>query len=190
MRRSLTLLAVFLLLAPTVLAEPPRLDRPLFGVAYYDEYMPYDRLAEDVRMMQDAGINVVRVAESTWSTLEPQDGTFDFTHVDRVLDAMHAAGIKVIVDELRTRLPDAKIFLLAILPTGRNPDDALRRLNEEVNRMIARYADNDGIVFCDIGKAFLDQNGILSNSIMPDFLHPNDRGYRIFAEALKACMDR
>lgn len=41
-----------------------------YGVAYYDEYMPCDRLDEDIRMMKDAGINVVRIAESTWSTME------------------------------------------------------------------------------------------------------------------------
>ena len=69
----------------------------LYGVAYYDEYMPYERLDQDVRMMRDAGINVVRIAESTWSTHEPQNGVFDFSSVDRVLQAMHAAGIAVIV---------------------------------------------------------------------------------------------
>ncbi|WP_160720454.1 beta-galactosidase [Bacillus sp. USDA818B3_A] len=69
----------------------------LYGVAYYDEYMPYDRLETDIKMMKEAGINVVRIAESTWSTHEPQNGIFDFTSVDRVLDAMHKAGIKVIV---------------------------------------------------------------------------------------------
>ena len=69
----------------------------LYGVAYYDEYMPYDRLEKDIKMMKEAGINVVRIAESTWSTHEPQNGVFDFTSVDRVLDAMHKAGIKVIV---------------------------------------------------------------------------------------------
>lgn len=69
----------------------------LYGVAYYDEYMPYDRLDQDIQMMKDAGINVVRIAESTWSTHEPQNGVFDFTSVDRVLDAMHKAGIEVIV---------------------------------------------------------------------------------------------
>ncbi|WP_026326844.1 beta-galactosidase [Paenibacillus ginsengihumi] len=69
----------------------------LYGVAYYIEYMPYDRLDEDIRMMKEAGINVVRIAESTWSTYEPQSGVFDFSSVDRVLDAMHAAGIHVIV---------------------------------------------------------------------------------------------
>jgi beta-galactosidase len=69
----------------------------LYGVAYYDEYMPYERLDVDIQMMLAAGINVVRIAESTWSTHEPQPGVFDFTSVDRVLDAMHRAGIGVIV---------------------------------------------------------------------------------------------
>lgn len=69
----------------------------LFGVAYYDEYMPYERLDKDIAMMKAAGINVVRIAESTWSTLEPQDNVFDYSHIDRVLDAMYKAKIKVII---------------------------------------------------------------------------------------------
>ena len=73
------------------------MDKLLYGVAYYDEYMPYDRLDEDVKMMKAANINVVRIAESTWSTHEPQEGVFDFRHVTRVLDAMEEAGISVIV---------------------------------------------------------------------------------------------
>ena len=73
------------------------MEELLYGVAYYDEYMPYDRLEKDVEMMKKAGINLVRIAESTWSTLEPQDGVFDFYHIDRVLDAMEEAGIHVIV---------------------------------------------------------------------------------------------
>lgn len=73
------------------------MNKLLYGVAYYDEYMPYERLHQDIRMMKEAGINVVRIAESTWSTHEPQNGVFDFTSVDRVLDAMYEAGIHVIV---------------------------------------------------------------------------------------------
>ena len=69
----------------------------LYGAAYYDEYMPYDRLQEDVAMMKKAGINTVRIAESTWSTCEPQEGVFDFSHVERVMDAMEEAGINVII---------------------------------------------------------------------------------------------
>ncbi|MBJ6122659.1 beta-galactosidase [Sphingomonas mollis] len=81
-------------------AAPASIERPgtiLYGVAYYDEYTPVDRVDEDARMMRAAGINVVRIAESTWGTLERQPGVFDFTHVDRMLAAMHRQGIKVIV---------------------------------------------------------------------------------------------
>jgi len=69
----------------------------LYGAANYDEYMPYDRLDKDVEMMKKAGINTVRIAESTWSTCEPQPGVFDFSHVERVMDAMEEAGINVII---------------------------------------------------------------------------------------------
>ena len=48
-------------------------------------------------MMKKAGINTVRIAESTWSTCEPQPGVFDFSHVERVMDAMEEAGINVII---------------------------------------------------------------------------------------------
>jgi beta-galactosidase len=78
-------------------AQPLKFTNPLYGVAYYHEYMPTDRLAEDVRMMKDAGISVVRLGESTWSLFEPQEGEFEFDWMDRILDALHKAGIKVIL---------------------------------------------------------------------------------------------
>ncbi len=73
------------------------MEKLLYGAAYYDEYMPYERLQQDVAMMKKAGINTVRIAESTWSTCEPQEGVFDFSHVERVMDAMEEAGINVII---------------------------------------------------------------------------------------------
>lgn len=73
------------------------MEQLLYGAAYYDEYMPCERLEEDVKMWKKAGMNVVRIAESTWSTCEPQEGVFDFTHVTRVLDACEQAGISVII---------------------------------------------------------------------------------------------
>lgn len=69
----------------------------LLGAAYYDEYMPYDRIEEDMQMMKKAGMNVIRIAESTWSTWEPSDGVFDFTHLHRMLDAAVKYDMKVIV---------------------------------------------------------------------------------------------
>ena len=73
------------------------MEKLLYGAAYYDEYMPCERLDEDVKMWKKAGMNVVRIAESTWSTCEPQEGVFDFSHVTRVLDACEQAGISVII---------------------------------------------------------------------------------------------
>jgi len=69
----------------------------LFGAAYYLEYMPYDRLDMDIKMMKAAGMNVVRIAESTWSTLEPKDGQFHFSYIDRVLEAIENADMKAII---------------------------------------------------------------------------------------------
>ena len=74
-----------------------RMKELLYGAAYYDEYMPCERLEKDVALMKKAGINTVRIAESTWSTCEPQEGVFDFSHVERVMDAMEDAGIHVII---------------------------------------------------------------------------------------------
>lgn len=74
-----------------------RTDQLYFGAAYYDEYMPVSRVEEDMRLMKDAGMNVIRIAESTWSTWEPKDGEFDFTSLHRMLQGARKYGISVIV---------------------------------------------------------------------------------------------
>ena len=115
---------LFLVVVSFSEAQDLRMNKLLFGVAYYDEYMPYDRLEKDVKMMQETGINVVRIAESTWSTVEPQDGVFDFTHIDRVLDAMHKGGIRVIVGTPTYAVPTWLVkkypAILATTPAGPN----------------------------------------------------------------------
>lgn len=73
------------------------MENLLYGVAYYDEYMPEERLELDMQMIKDAGMNVIRIAESTWSSEEPENGRFDFSHVERALTAAEHAGISVII---------------------------------------------------------------------------------------------
>ncbi len=112
MRISTTsLLALFALIAASSRAQNTSAPLPtiLYGAAYYNEYMPPesgtnsgpalhpDRLAKDVAMMKAAGINVVRMGESTWSLWEPEDGHFEYAWMDRIVAAMNAAGIKVIM---------------------------------------------------------------------------------------------
>ena len=77
--------------------SPDRMETILYGAAYYPEYMPTDRLEKDVALMEKAGINLVRVGESTWSSWEPRDGHFEFAWMERALDRLHRAGIKVIL---------------------------------------------------------------------------------------------
>ena len=76
---------------------PDSMSTVLYGAAYYPEYTPYDRLDADVELMQKAGLTVVRVGESTWSSWEPRDGEFQFAWMRRVLDRLHEAGIKAIL---------------------------------------------------------------------------------------------
>ncbi len=69
----------------------------IFGAAYYEEYARTDCLEEDLRLMREAGMNTIRIAESTWSVAEPRCGEFDFSHVTRVIEAAARHGIRVIV---------------------------------------------------------------------------------------------
>ncbi|MCD7858884.1 MAG: beta-galactosidase [Firmicutes bacterium] len=73
------------------------MEKLLFGAAYYDEYMPESRIDEDFRLMREAGMNVIRIAESTWSTWEPRDGEFCFDSLHRMLDGASRWGLSVIV---------------------------------------------------------------------------------------------
>ena len=69
----------------------------LFGVAYYAEYHQTDRLERDLDLMVEAGITVIRVGESVWSTWEPRDGEFDVEWLAPVLEGAHARAIKVVL---------------------------------------------------------------------------------------------
>jgi beta-galactosidase len=89
--------SVLMLAVAGINAQTQKFNTVLYGVAYYHEYMPYDRLEKDVELMQDAGISVVRLGESTWSLFEPEEGRFEFAWMDRIIDRMGKAGIKVIL---------------------------------------------------------------------------------------------
>lgn len=96
-----------------------------------------------------------------------------------------AAGVEAILDELGERLPEAKILLLAIFPRGEHADDPLRVLNDQINDKLKEFARRDRVEFLDISDAFLTDDGTLSKEIMPDLLHPNPKGYEIWAETIE-----
>jgi beta-glucosidase len=99
------------------------------------------------------------------------------------------AGIRKDIDELRQRLPHTKILVLAIFPRGAGPQDDARRLNEQVNAMLPSLADGRQVFFLNINQAFLAPDGTLSKEIMPDLLHPNARGYAIWADAMAPTLE-
>ena len=83
--------------------------------------MPYDRLDKDVELMKEAGITVVRVGESTWTSWEPREGEFQFAWMDRIVDRMHKAGIKVILGTPTYSIPPwlyAKHPEIMVTPLG------------------------------------------------------------------------
>ena len=101
-----------------------------------------------------------------------------------------AAGVKAIINELRDRLPQTEILLLAIFPRGRDADDPLRKLNDATNKILAGYADKEHVFYLDINAEFLEDNGGLPKPIMPDLLHPNEKGYEIWAKAMEPTVQK
>jgi lysophospholipase L1-like esterase len=98
--------------------------------------------------------------------------------------AQIAEGVTAIVKEIRQRTPDTKILLLAIFPRAEKPDHPLRQKINAINPVIAKLHDGQHVFFLDINDKFLQPDGILPASIMPDFLHPYEEGYKIWGEAM------
>ncbi|MGA2915727.1 MAG: platelet-activating factor acetylhydrolase IB subunit [Sedimentisphaerales bacterium] len=96
-----------------------------------------------------------------------------------------ADGIKAIVCQLRTKLPNTKVLILAIFPRGEKPSPQ-RQKNEQASELASKIADNKWIYYLDINSKFLEKDGFtLSKKIMPDLLHPQQKGYKIWAQAME-----
>ncbi len=67
------------------------------GVCYYPEHWPEDIWAEDARRMAETGLTWVRIGEFAWSRMEPIEGAYDFDWLDRAIEVLGAAGLKVIL---------------------------------------------------------------------------------------------
>lgn len=95
-----------------------------------------------------------------------------------------ADGIITICQRLRRKLPETKILLLAIFP--RNPEpSAQRQKNARASLLASKIADGKMIHYLDINSSFLTDNELLTKDIMPDYLHPNKAGYKIWADAIE-----
>jgi beta-galactosidase len=154
--------------------SPDRMDTFLYGAAFYEEYMPEDRLDQDVQLMQQAGINVVRVGESTWSSWEPRDGQFEFAWMDRIIERLARAHVRVIMGTPTYPIPpwmfkEHPEILVTRLDGQRaaygirqnmditNPD-FLRYAGRVIRKIVEHYRDNRAIIGYQI-----DRNHILGH---------------------------
>jgi len=114
-----------------------------------------------------------------------------------------AEGVQAIVQVLRAKLPQTKVLLLGIFPRGdRDQRLALKNGSTEavmnpqwekinrVNQIIQTFADGTNVVYLNINQAYLDEKGALPASIMPDLLHPNEKGYKIWAAAVRPTLEK
>jgi len=95
-----------------------------------------------------------------------------------------AAGIIAICKKLRAECPKTKILILAIFPRGPEPSEQ-REKNAKASKLASKIADGKMIHYLDINSKFLTKDDFLSRKIMPDYLHPNEAGYKIWAEAIE-----
>jgi lysophospholipase L1-like esterase len=97
-------------------------------------------------------------------------------------------GVAAIVKEFRTRLPESKILLLGVFPRAEKRDDPLRTKVTNVNREIAKLDDGRSVKYLDINEKFLDPEGNLRKDLMPDLVHPNAKGYQIWADTMDSTL--
>ncbi len=100
-----------------------------------------------------------------------------------------AQGVEAIVALLRAKLPETRILLLAIFPRTDVAEEYQAKV-KEASALYAKLGDDPMVDFVDIGKVFLDQDGVLQASIMPDFLHLSKEGYERWAEAVEPWLGR
>jgi beta-galactosidase len=145
---------------------PDRMDTFLYGAAFYEEYMPEDRLEKDVQLMQQAGINVVRVGESTWSLWEPEDGRFEFAWMDRIVERLARAHIRVIMGTPTYSIPPWMFKkhpeILVTHLDGQKATYGLRQNMDITNPDFLRYAER---VTRKIAEHYRDNRAVIGYQI-------------------------
>ena len=99
-----------------------------------------------------------------------------------------ADGIRAVVERILEKQPEAKVVLMPIFPCGGSKADKRRQRNERANEIIRDMADGNRVIWLDFNSAFLEPDGSLSKSMMPDHLHPLEHGYRIWRAAIEPVM--
>jgi N-acetylglucosamine-6-sulfatase len=126
----------------------------------------------ELRRQQDAKVVVIMIGTNNTGQ-KKQDASETADGVERILSV------------LRARCPKARVLLLGIFPRDPQPTGKGRKLNDAINERLAKFHDGERVHYLDIGSKFLDDKGRLTKEIMPDFLHPKEKGYGIWADAIE-----
>ena len=195
---AVAILASIILIAISAAAQQPasKTNSPdlkfptiLYGAAYYNEYMPGDqdaRLEKDIELMKAAGLNVVRMGESTWSLWEPEDGKFEYAWMDKIVDAVGKAGIKVILGTPTYSIPAWMAHqhpeILARYADGRpnnygmrqnmDTDSPAYRFYAErlIRHIVAHYRDNPNVIGWQLDNETSSYNAS-NNDVFIGFQH-------------------
>ena len=111
-------------------------------------------------------------------------GTNNSHHDKSAKPADIAAGVKRIIDDIRAKHPESKIVLMPIFPCRGKADDPVRLNNEAVNVLIKPFADGKTVLWLDFNEKFLSAEGVPTKDVMNDLLHPNEKGYKIWLDAI------
>lgn len=100
-------------------------------------------------------------------------------------DVQIAEGITAVVRGYQKLCPMAVVLLQAVFPRADSPTDPTREKIRRINQIIARLGDGKKVVYVDFGDKFLQPDGTMNRDLLPDTLHPNAKGYEVWADAIR-----
>ena len=99
-----------------------------------------------------------------------------------------ARGITAVVKAILAKQPEAKVILMPIFPAEHSPYAPRRIRNAKASELAKSATDGERVIWLDFNRLFLEPDGTISASMMPDYLHPLERGYRLWRAAIEPVM--
>lgn len=136
-----------------------------------------------------------RLARAPWKEANPKlaiilSGTNNIGDPDQTPEQI-AAGIMRNADPFLQRFKDVRVLVLSVFPRAKEKDDPLRKRVDAVNEALSKLTENKkNVTLLDLGSVFLKEDGTVNAELMPDYLHPNEKGYAAWAEAMEPTVER
>ena len=170
----------------------PRADQANGPKAFASVFAPYRVL--NLGFGWDRTQNVLwRLDRGEFDGLHPRivvihigtNNTSQTEHARQNTAAEIVEGIAAICGRVRSKTPGARIILMQVMPREEKPDNPRRTQIAEINRLLVEFARANHLDLLDLAPKLLKPDGTLPRSLMPDFCHPNEAGYMIWADALR-----